>query len=88
MPRLNIPVEEIFGGIQAEGSVDDIPIPNSPDCRNADMSEVGELSTRPGMAKDNATAKSNPPIYDLSYIDIEDTVVDIYIDASGNAVTF
>lgn len=82
-------LQNFFSGLNTVMTPDDIKDTDTPDSRNDDISQPGALFTRPGMAKDNTTAKANGPIFALFTLQTEDDITkDIYIDSSGNVVTW
>lgn len=78
MPFLNIPAHERFFGLRVEGDELDINSDETPDSRNDCISEEGELSTRPGIAKQNITAVGNP-IMEIGFLKVTDVVTQLFI---------
>lgn len=78
MPFINTPTHEIFEGLNVEDDPTDIRPNETPDSRNTDISQEGELNTRPGIAKQNITALGNP-VMETGYIDVADKVTKLVI---------
>lgn len=71
MPFMQIPPHERYYGIKSEGDGTDINADETPDSRNDDISQKGELNKRPGMTKNITTALSGGAIMDIGYLENE-----------------
>lgn len=78
MPFINTPTHEIFEGLNVEDDPTDIRPNETPDSRNTDISQEGELNTRPGIVRQNITALGNP-VMETGYIDVADKVTKLVI---------
>jgi hypothetical protein len=81
--------QDFFSGLNTIEVPTDIKDTDTPDTKNSNISEPGALSTRPGTSKDNSSAHATPPIYHIfELVTGDDVTKDMYIDNSGNLVTF
>lgn len=89
MPKLELKPQEQFFGLETVNLPENVKPVNTTDGRNGLISTEESCGSRPGMEKQNTTAKANPPLYALRYFEGGNGVAfDLYRDAAGNLVVY